>query len=109
MLRTLIFAIVYSYAGNAKGITVQVTHVTSYGPYRASAKQAVYGLAKLSVLKFDIAANAIFRDLKRRSLRIGSQYLRKAVVAITNAANVVARNRVDFEQVAGHKIEDWTV
>jgi len=109
VLRTLVFAIVYSYAGNAKGITAPVTLVSPYGTYRASAKQAVYGLAKLSVLEFDIAANAIFRDLKRRSLRIGIQYLRKAAVAIANAATVVARNRVDFEQVAGHKIEDRTV
>jgi len=41
--RTLIFGIVYSYAGNAKGITIPVTLVSPYGTYRASAKQAVYG------------------------------------------------------------------
>jgi predicted nucleic acid-binding protein len=61
------------------------------------AKQAVYGLAKLSLLEFDIAANAIWGDLKRRSLRVRSQYLRIAAVAIANAATVIARNRVDFE------------
>jgi predicted nucleic acid-binding protein len=106
---TLIFGIVHSYAGNAKGITIPVTLVSPYGTYRASAKQAVYGLAKLSLLEFDIAANAILGDLKRRSLRIGSQYPRIAAVVIANAATVITRNRVDFGQIAGLQIEDWTV
>jgi len=72
-------------------------------------RQAIYDLAKLNILEFDSAAITIFEDLKRQRLRVGSQDLRIAAIAIANGAIVVTRNRVDFEQIAGLKIEDWTV
>ena len=72
-------------------------------------RQAIYDLAKLNILEFDSAAIAILGDLKRQRPRVGSQDLRIAAIAIANGAIVVTRNRVDFEQIAGLKIEDWTV
>jgi tRNA(fMet)-specific endonuclease VapC len=72
-------------------------------------RQAIYDLAKLNILEFDSAASTIFGDLKRQRPRAGSQDLRIAAVAIANGAIVVTRKRVDFEQIAGLKIEDWTV
>jgi tRNA(fMet)-specific endonuclease VapC len=71
--------------------------------------QAIYDLAKLNILEFDTAAIAVFEDLKRRRFRVGSQDLRIAAIAIANGVIVVTRNRVDFGQIAGLKIEDWTV
>ena len=73
-------------------------------------RQAIYDLAKLNILEFDSAAITVFKDLKRQRLRAGSQDLR--IAAIDNIANgtiVVTRNRVDFGQIAGLQIEDWTV
>ena len=72
-------------------------------------RQAIYDLAKLNILEFNTAAIAVFQDLKQRRLRVGSQDLRIAAIAIANGAIVVTRNRVDFGQIAGLKIEDWTV
>ena len=72
-------------------------------------RQAIYDLAKLNILELDSAAITIFEDLKRQSPRVGSQDLRIAAVAIANGAIVVTRNRVDFGQIAGLQIEDWTV
>ena len=72
-------------------------------------RQAIYDLAKLNILEFDAAAITILEDLKRQRSRVGSQDLRIAAIAIANGAIVVTRNRVDFEQIAGLKIEDWTV
>ena len=70
---------------------------------------AIYDLAKLNILEFDSAAITIFGDLNRQRPRAGSQDLRIASIAIANGAIVVTRNRADFEQIAGLKIEDWTV
>ena len=72
-------------------------------------RQAIYYLAKLSILEFDSAAITIFEDLKRQRPRVGSQDLRIAAIAIANGAIVVTRNRGDFGQIPGLKIEDWTV
>jgi tRNA(fMet)-specific endonuclease VapC len=72
-------------------------------------RQAIYDLAKLNILELDSAAITIFEDLKRQRPRVGSQDLRIAAIAITNGAVVVTRNRVDFGQIAGLKIEDRTV
>ncbi len=72
-------------------------------------RQAIYDLAKLNILEFDSAAIIIFEDLKRQRPRVGSQDLRIAAIAIANGAIVVTRNRVDFGQIAGLKIEDWTI
>ena len=72
-------------------------------------RQAIYDLAKLNILELDSAAITIFEDLKRQRPRVGSQDLRIAAITIANGAIVVTRNRVDFEQIAGLKIEDWTV
>ena len=72
-------------------------------------RQAIYDLAKLNILELDSAAITIFEDLKRQRPRVGSQDLRIAAVAIANGAVVVTRNRVDFGQIAGLQIEDWTV
>src|SRR5262249_7943530 len=72
-------------------------------------RQAIYDLAKLNILELDSAAITIFEDLKRQRPRVGSQDLRIAAVAIANRAVVVTRNRVDFGQIAGLQIEDWTV
>ena len=71
--------------------------------------QAIYDLAKLNILEFDSIAITVFKDLKRQRLRAGSQDLRIAAIAIANGKIVVTRNRVDFGQIAGLQIEDWTV
>jgi tRNA(fMet)-specific endonuclease VapC len=72
-------------------------------------RQAIYDLAKLNILEFNSAAITVFKDLKRQRLRAGSQDLRITATAIANGAIVVTRNRVDFGQISGLQIEDWTV
>jgi len=58
-------------------------------------------------LAFDEAAGECFRQLRERKIRIGTQDLRIACVALTRDLVVVTRNRQDFEQVPGLDIEDW--
>ena len=73
------------------------------------APRCVAESSQLNILEFDSAAITIFGDLKRQRPHVGSQDLRIAAIAIANGAIVVTRNRADFEQIAGLKIEDWTV
>lgn len=60
-------------------------------------------------LAFDEAAGEHFWQLREQKVRIGTQDLRIACVALTRDLVLVTRNRRDFEQMPGLKIEDWTV
>ena len=60
------------------------------------------------IIDFDEKSQGIFRDFRRRKIRIGTQDLRIAAVALAHDATVVTRNRQDFESVPLLKIEDWS-
>ena len=65
--------------------------------------------AALQVLEFDVTAAEIFDGLRTDSVRIGTMDLRIAATALSRNAIVLTRNLVDFEKVAGLRVEDWTV
>ena len=53
-------------------------------------------------------ADALMRRLQKQRLRIGSQDLRIAAIALLHGFTVVASNHRDFAQVPKLKIADWT-
>jgi tRNA(fMet)-specific endonuclease VapC len=61
------------------------------------------------VRPFDDAAAAVFESLRAHGVRVGTMDLRIASIAMANNLTVLTRNLVDFEQVPGLKVEDWTV
>lgn len=61
------------------------------------------------VLPFDAAAADIFQALLTQRLRIGTQDLQIAAIALANDAILVTSNQRDFERVPGLRIEDWTL
>jgi tRNA(fMet)-specific endonuclease VapC len=63
----------------------------------------------LNILKFDLAACAIYKELRRQRIRIGTQDLRIAAIVLANNAILVTRNYRDFSQVSDLLQEDWTI
>jgi len=61
------------------------------------------------VIGFDEKSQTIFRSLREKKIRIGTQDLRIASVAITHNAVIVTRNRQDFIAVPSVKIQDWSL
>lgn len=62
----------------------------------------------LTILPFDAEAQQQFQQLRAQKIRIGTLDLRIAAIALSRDAVLLTRNRSDFEQVPGLKLEDWT-
>lgn len=82
------------------------TQLTS--PY-ASLTTTLSIYCALSVLPFDERAAVIFDDLKRQGIRIGTQDLKIAAIALANNATLLTRNTQHFVRVPGLSFEDWSV
>jgi tRNA(fMet)-specific endonuclease VapC len=81
------------------------------GPTRirryALLEHALQLLAQFQMGPFDQAAEDEFQRL--RSIRIGTQDLKIASIALANQLIVVACNRRDFSRLPGLTIEDWSI
>lgn len=63
----------------------------------------------MMVLPFDDRAAAHFDALKAQRIRIGTQDLKIAAIALANEAIVLTRNTQDFSRVPNLKYEDWSI
>lgn len=64
---------------------------------------------QVNVLEFDRDAYTCYIELLRQRIRIGTQDLRIAAIAISKNAILVTRNRRDFEKIPDLVFEDWTI
>ncbi len=72
-------------------------------------RMAIGYFVSFSLLDYTAAMDALVADLRKQSIRIGTQDLRIAAVALVHGATLVTRNTVDFRQVPGLTIEDWSI
>lgn len=72
-------------------------------------KELIEDLNTINVLSFTVEASEILDGLIRQKVRIGTQDLRIAAIAMAVKGIVVTRNRRDFEKVPGLVLEDWTI
>ena len=72
-------------------------------------RQAMAFYLTIQVLPYDAAAVAEFERLRRNKIRIGTQDLCIASIALSRNATVLTRNMRDFSHIPGLKMEDWSV
>lgn len=65
--------------------------------------------SSLNVLEYGIAADIRFREFRKAGIRIGTQDLRIASIALSSNGVLVTRNRRDFEKVPGLSFQDWSI
>lgn len=71
-------------------------------------RQAVEYFNTVRVLDFTQDALGRYLKLRAFKLRVGTQDLRIAAIALSLDTVLVTRNHRDFSQVPGLKIEEWT-
>lgn len=65
--------------------------------------------AGMAVLPYDDRAHMLFLRLQNQKIRIGTQDLKIASIALANDAIVLTRNTRDFSRIPGLKYEDWSI
>lgn len=66
-------------------------------------------LSAFEILQYDIQAQEIYQTLKAQRIRIGTQDLRIASIALAQNGILLTRNLKDFERIPGLSIQDWSI
>jgi tRNA(fMet)-specific endonuclease VapC len=64
--------------------------------------------ASIQIVDFDEAAIRRYEELTALKLKVRKMDLRIAAIVMERDATLVTRNRRDFRQVSGLRIEDWS-
>jgi tRNA(fMet)-specific endonuclease VapC len=64
-------------------------------------------LGEWDIIALSEAAADLFAQLRRQKIRIGSQDLKIAAIALTEDALLLSANQRDFQKVPGLRVEDW--
>lgn len=59
------------------------------------------------IVAFETAAADIFQSLRSGKIRVATQDLKIASIALANDALLLSANLVDFQRVPGLRVEDW--
>lgn len=75
----------------------------------ASLRKTINYLTDFELLDFDLDAENYYREFLRQKIRVGTQDLRIAAIALAKSGILLTRNRRDFERIPGLRFEDWSV
>ncbi len=78
-------------------------------PAYLSLNRTVAYFQTINVLDFDQRAAISYREIVAQKIRVGTQDLKIAAIALSREAIVVTRNSRDFSKVPGLQITDWTI
>ena len=71
-------------------------------------REALEFFSQIRILDFDEGAHLRYEGLRQQKVRIGTQDLCIAAIALAVSGTLVTRNVRDFAQVPGLTIEDWS-
>lgn len=71
--------------------------------------ETIHFYRQLQLLAYDALAIAEFEQLRNDKIRVGTQDLRIASIALSRNAIMVTRNLRDFSKVPGLQVVDWSV
>ena len=69
----------------------------------------IHFLQNFSIINFDAMADRNYVQLQAQKIRVGTQDLRIASIALSCSAVVVTHNHKDFGKVPNLMLKDWTV
>lgn len=75
----------------------------------ASLRKTINYLTDFELLDFDRDAQHYYMEFLRQKIRVGTQDLRIAAIALAKSGILLTRNRRDFERIPGLRFEDWSV
>ncbi|MEG4856106.1 type II toxin-antitoxin system VapC family toxin [Microcoleus sp. K1-B6] len=75
----------------------------------ASLRKTINYLTDFELLDFDRDAENYYREFLRQKIRVGTQDLRIAAIALAKSGILLTRNRRDFERIPGLRFEDWSL
>lgn len=99
------------YEEQMRGWLAEIAHMRTGAefvmPYNwLAVNLAIY--CSMTLLPFDSSAAKQFDDLKRQKIRLGTQDLKIAAIALANDATLLTRNTTDFRKIPDLKFEDWS-
>jgi tRNA(fMet)-specific endonuclease VapC len=80
------------------------SHVQAYANLVAS----IQLFQQFPIVAYDIACENRFQQLRSLRLRVGTQDLKIAALALINNLTVLTRNRRDFGRIPGLRLDDWS-
>ena len=63
----------------------------------------------MTVLSYTPQADALYRQWRHQRIRVGTHDLRIGAICVAHVATLISRNRRDFGQVPGLRVEFWGI